>query len=125
MIEKLKSLFKKKAPFDVKAFEEKYPVGSWYKSHGEVARLSNVYMGFNIPFISIEVPCMDPVTGNFRIEKQDSLPPAYIMGWTRVKDDEAEKLERSYWKALEKELESRTNKKRKLHDDFIKFGTKK
>lgn len=125
MLDFLKNIFKTKTTFDVKAFEEKWPVGSWYKSHGDVARLSNVYIAFNIPMISVETPCVDPVTGNYRIEKQDGLPPAYIMGWLRVKDADAEKLEVSYWKALEKELEAKTNKKRRLYDDFVKFGTKK
>lgn len=114
MIELIKKIFKKKSTFDIKAFEAKYPVGSWYKSHGDVARLSNIYVVFDRPSISVESPEIDYVTMNCRIEKQDGLPPAYIMGWVRVKDGEAEKLERSYWKALEKELEANTNKKEKI-----------
>lgn len=129
MIRKIKELFGKKSKknFDtVKWIEEKYPIGSWYKSGDGIIRVSNIYTRSKKTLITVEKPVK---TNNhaepyFSIEKEDDLNPSFLNGWNRVEDKENKKLEKSYWKTIEKELEARTVKTKKFYDDFIRVGGK-
>lgn len=120
------NIFKKKnTTFDITAFTEKWPVGSWYKSgNNQVIRLSNVYVKAEAPLISVEYPILDPVKNTFRMSGEDDLSPAYLNGRTKVTGPEADKLEKSYWKTIEKDLEKRTKVAKDNYQKFLDFGKK-
>ena len=115
----------KTPPFDIKAFEEKWPVGSWYKSGGnQIVRLSNVYVKNGNPLITVEYPKTNLINDSFTIEKEDDLSPAYLNGRTRVIGKDAEKLEKSYWKTIEKDLQNKTERAKRDYQNFLDFGKK-
>ncbi len=118
--------FKKKPEFDIKAFERKWPVGSWYKSGGnQIVRLSNVYVKDGVPMITVEYPVAGIANKDyFRIEKDDDLSPSYLNGRIRVEDKEAERLEKSYWKTIEKDLKNKTESAKKTYKNFLDIGGK-
>jgi len=110
-----------------KILEKNYPVGTWYRSVYGITRLSNIYIKNNNLYITIEKPMKvnNSVSGvKFFIDKEDDLNPSYLNGWIRVDEKEAEKLECSYWKTIEKDLEKRTEEMNKFYNDFIKEGEK-
>ncbi len=109
--------------FDIKAFEEKWPVGSWYVTGAsQVTRLSNIYIKDGKLKITIEYPVMDSNTKTFKIFKDDDLSPSFMKGRTKVNDEEAEKLEKSYWKTIEKELKDKTIASKESYNLFIEAG---
>ena len=118
--------FKEKSPaFDIKSFEQKWPVGSWYISGGnQIVRLSNVYVKNKIPLITVEYPKHDPIIDGYTIEKEDDLSPAYLNGRTKVVGKDADKLEKSYWKAIEKDLENKSKRAKRDYQNFLDFGSK-
>jgi len=132
MFDKIKKLFRKKVPVNIEDFEAKWPVGTWFKSGNGLVRLSNVYEKDGELLITIEKPvpsggaftASERLTTSFIIEKEDDLSPSYLNGWIRVADKESEKLERSYWKTIEKDLQSRTKSMENFYRDFVKIGSK-
>jgi len=125
MLAKLKSLFKKKEKtvFDIKKYEETYPVDTWYTSGShQVLRLSNVYMRGDVPFITVEKPELEPLKNEFQIVKLDDLAPSYLRGWNKVDDKEQKKLEKSYWKAIENQLKKQTVSNKAAYNNFVKLG---
>lgn len=125
MLAKLKKLFKKneKIVFDIKKYEETYPVDTWYTSGShQVLRLSNVYMRGDFPYISVERPELEPFKNQFQIIKLDDLSPNYLRGWNKVDSNEQKKLEKSYWKTIENQLKKQTISNKVAYNNFIKLG---
>lgn len=124
----LKKLFSKETPkpaFDIKKFEERWPVGSWYTSGSkQIVRLSNVYIKDGNPLITIEYPKLSPVKNIFSILKEDDLSPSYLNGWSKVPDKEQQKLENSYWKTIENQLQYETEANKRTYGNFVKVGNK-
>lgn len=117
------NIFKNKYTFDIKSFEEKCPIGSWYKSgNSQIVRLSNVYIKDNVPKISIEYPVTSGL--GFKIVGEDDLSPSYLNGRIRMLGTEANKLENSYWKTIEKDLANRTKTSKNNYQKFLDFGKK-
>jgi len=56
--------------------------------------------------------------------KDDDLSPSYLNGWSKVPDAEQTRLEKSYWKTIETQLERETSANKKSYDDFLKLGGK-
>lgn len=116
---------KKEINVDIKSFEEKCPVGSWYKSgSNQIIRLSNIYIKNNNLFITIEYPFFNQTKNRFIIEKEDDKSPAFLNGRFKVSAKESEKLETSYWKVIEQDLYNKTQVSKKHYEKFLAVGEK-
>jgi len=111
--------------FNILEFEKENEVGDWYKSgSGMAIRLSNIYTNKGKTYITIEFPKKHHTENRFYIQKDDGYPPNYLKGWIKINKQESEKLEKSYWKTIEKELEMKTRENKKEYNDFLKVANK-